>query len=198
MGDLKHFDLKPFIEKYKLEYMIETGTCYGDGVAYGLQFGFKYIFSVELIDTFYKHSIARFANNDNVQIVNGTSEVGLQKILTENKIGNCLFWLDAHLPNFYEKENYSNDYKKDKQILIPLENELLTICKNKDVSNDVFIVDDLRIYETNNYQKGNWDGAIAAGVGGTVFIYKLLEKTHDIFKYMDDEGYLVCTPKERL
>lgn len=194
MGDLKHFDLNQFIQKHNVVDMIETGTYKGDAVAYALHFNLKNIYSVELIKEFYEHSSKRFENNKNVRIINSTSKEGLIQIFNNHSVGNCLFWLDAHLPNFYQKQ-YGDDYKKDKDLLIPLEEEIKIIIANKDVSNDVFIIDDLRIYETGSFQKGNWNGAIVAGVGGIDFIYKLLDQTHDIKKLYDDEGYILCTPK---
>jgi hypothetical protein len=194
MGDLAHFDLNNFVQKHGLEHMIETGTYKGDAVAYGIKFGFQKIYSIELLKEFYDDCCKRFENNKNVFIYNDTSENGLIEILRNNSVLKCLFWLDAHLPNFYKSE-YSSDYMKDKKLLIPLENELKIIVENKDVSGDVFIIDDLRIYETGNFQKGNWSGAIDAGVGGIGFIYDLLGKTHDIQKSYDDEGYIICTPK---
>lgn len=195
MGNLKHFNLEPYIKEYNILYMVETGTYYGDAVAYGLQFDFKKIFSVELLEEFYNHCEKRFENEKRVRLFNGTSQDGLFEILYGKNIGNTLFWLDAHLPDFYRKDKYDNDYGGNKSLLIPLEEEIEIIVNNKDVSNDVFIIDDLRIYEKGGFKKGNWNGVIAAGVGGIDFIYKLLGETHDIQKLYDDEGYILCTPK---
>jgi hypothetical protein len=194
MGSLDHFNLNNYIQKYNIEYLIETGTYKGDAVQYALQFNLKNIYSVELIKEFYEYSSKRFENNKNVKIINNTSKKGLIEILSKKEIKNCLFWLDAHLPNFYQKQ-YGGDYNKNKELLIPLEDEIKTIIANKNISNDIFIIDDLRIYEIGNFQKGNWNGVIIAGVGGIDFIYELLGKTHTIQKLYDDEGYIICTPK---
>jgi len=195
MGNLKHFELNKYIQKYEIEYMIETGTYLGDAVAYALNYNFKAIYSVELIKEYYDLSCERFKNNINVLLFNNTSQNGLEKIFSDHNIEHCLFWLDAHLPNFFKKE-YNSDYKNNKDLLIPLENEIRIIVSNKEISNDVFIIDDLRIYESGNFQKGGWDDVINAGVGGIEFIHELLGKTHDIEKLYDGEGYIVCTPKK--
>jgi hypothetical protein len=197
MGDLSHFNLNNYVLRYGLKYMIETGTYKGDAVAYGLNFGFEKIYSIELLKEFYDNCYKRFENNEKVYIYNGTSENGLIEILQNNVVTECLFWLDAHLPNSYTS-GYGSDYVKDKNILIPLENELKIIVENKNVSNDVFIIDDLRIYETGNFQKGSWSVVIDAGIGGIDFIYQLLGNTHDIQRLYDDEGYIICTPKTNI
>ncbi len=194
MGELKHFNLNDYIQKYNIEYLIETGTYHGDAVEYALKFKFKKIYSVELLKENYEFSVNRFKNNEKIVLFNNTSRNGLLEILIKYEIGNCIYWLDAHLPNFYNKF-FGKNYKEEKDILIPLEEELKVIVANKDVSKDVFIMDDLRIYETGKFQAGNWNDAINAGVGGIDFIYNLLGKTHDIQKIYDDHGYILCTPK---
>ena len=45
--------------------------------------------------------------------------------------------------------------------------------KIRDISNYVFIIDDLRIYEDNNYEHGNWSDRKIYGGDGIDFIYNL-------------------------
>ncbi len=194
MGSLRHFNLKPFIQKYDINYMIETGTFQGDAVAYALEFNFKNIYTIELIKEYYEYCCKRFEGNKNVVLLNNNSKDGLLEIFKKYDVGNCIYWLDAHLPNLYNK-SYSGNYLNEKEILIPLEEELKIIVSNKNISNDVFIIDDLRIYENGNFQAGNWSDAINAGVGGINFIYEILGKTHTIEKLYDDHGYILCIPK---
>lgn len=194
MGSLRHFDLKYYIEKYNIEFLIETGTYKGDAVAYALQFNLKNIHSVELIENFFHESNNRFKNNNRVTIINNSSKNGLIEIFSKYSIGKCIFWLDAHLLNLYQNK-YSSDYKNKKELLIPLEEELKVIVQNKEFSNDVFIIDDLRIYERGNFRNGEWLKVIESGHGGIEFIFNLLEKTHTIQRIYDDEGYILCLPK---
>lgn len=194
MGELKHFNLKLFLDKYKIDTLIETGTYKGDAVAHALQFEFKKIYTIELIEEFFNESVNRFKNNNKITLINNNSKEGLVEIFSKYNVGNCLFWLDAHLPNLYQNK-YSGDYKNKKELLIPLEEELKVIIQNKDVSNDVFIMDDLRMCERGNYRAGNWEGVINAGVGGINFIFNILGNTHNIERIYDDHGYVLCTPK---
>jgi len=110
-----------------------------------------------------------------------------------------LFWLDAHLPDFYDN-SFGNDYLNNKEIFIPLEKELRIIKESKNIENDVFIIDDLRIYEKGNYQSGNWDGVLKneKTSSGVNFIYDILSDTHTIVKDYRHEGYIICQPKKNL
>lgn len=197
MGNLSHFNLKDYIQKYNSKFLIETGTWRGAAVEYALTFGFEKIYSIELLKEYFDSCVEKFKKYDNVVLLNGKSPECLIEILKNNDIKNTIFWLDAHLPDQYDKTIPSN-YKENDELLIPLKSELKNIVENKDVSNDVFIMDDLRIYEKGGFSKGEWSKVIKSGHGGIEFVFDLLEKTHDIQRIYDDEGYILCTPKNKL
>ena len=194
MGSINKFDLSDYMNKYNSKYFIETGTYKGDGLSYAKSFKFDKIFSIEILEEFHNMNIVRFKDDKNITLINKNSVDGLKEILTKNNIGNTIFWLDAHLPSFYSNE-YGTDYTIEKDILIPLEEELNIIINNKDISNDVFIIDDLRIYERGNFRNGEWLDVISSGFEGINFINKILSETHNITKSYDDEGYIICLPK---
>jgi hypothetical protein len=194
MGSINNFNLQDYINKYNSDCFIETGTYKGYGLSYAKSFPFDKIFSIEIIKKFYDLNILNFKNDKNITLINNNSIDGLTEILTKNNIGNTIFWLDAHLPSFYSDE-YSTDYVSDKNTLIPLEEELIVIKKYKDITNDVFIIDDLRIYEKGNFKNGEWLDVINSGFEGINFIYNILSETHNITKLYNDEGYIICTPK---
>ena len=78
-----------------------------------------------------------------------------------------------------------------------MEEEIILIKNKKDIKNDVFIIDDLRIYEKGNFEGGNWLDVINTNIyTGIDFIHNLLGKTHDIMKDYRNEGYIICTPKK--
>ena len=195
MGELRKFNLNEYIEKYNISFLIETGTWRGDAVEFALGFKFEKIFTIELLKNYYDDCVEKFRGNKNVVLLNGTSPECLIQILKENDIGNTIFWLDAHLPDQYDKSIASN-YRDNDELLIPLKGELKSIVGNKDVTNDVFIMDDLRIYERGSFRKGEWSKVIDSGHGGIDFIFELLGDTHDIQRIYDDEGYILCTPKK--
>lgn len=193
MGTLNLFPLSSYIETYRIENFVETGTYKGEGLEYASRFNFKKLFSVELMEVFYNESFGRFSEDGRITILKDNSVEGLDKI-TSGMNERCLFWLDAHLPNHYDP-SYGDDYKGQKKLLIPLEDELRTIKKNKDISNDVFIMDDLRIYKDGNYQSGIWEGSEETKINGIDFIHQILSETHNIQEDLRDEGYLICTPR---
>ena len=85
------------VSKYKkdLSVFIETGTDHGDGVQVALNLGFDKIYSIELSESLYSHCKSRFAGNDNVHLICGSSEIELPKLL-EQIDEPFLLWLDAH------------------------------------------------------------------------------------------------------
>ena len=197
MGSLSIFDLKNFIDDYKSTIFVETGTYMGDGIGYANKFNFQKLYSIELIEEFYNKCKNKFIHENKINLINDNSINGLNIILNEIKNDDrVLFWLDAHLPNFY-KDTYDNDYVYNKKILIPLEEEIILIKNKKDIKNDVLIIDDLRIYEKGDFVGGNWLDVINTNIyTGIDFIHNLLGKTHDIIKDYRNEGYIICIPKK--
>lgn len=194
MGSINKFNLTEYIQKYNSKFFIETGTYKGYGLEFAKSFPFERLFSIEINKLFHTENLVKFNNDNNVTLINNDSINGLEDILKNNKVGNTIYWLDAHLPNFYSN-HYSSDYVNEKDTLIPLEEELKVIKKYKDITNDVFIIDDLRIYERGNFRSGEWLDVINSGFEGIEFIHQLLSDTHDIHKNYEDEGYIICLPK---
>ena len=196
MGSLKRFDLNRIIKDYNIAYLFETGTFLGDGVAYAQQSNFKKIFSVEIIPQIAADARKRFANDTSVEIITADSISALQKTLpTLNE--NIIFWLDAHFPGadagltHYDADN-------NEELRLPLTKELATISKLRVNNNDVFILDDLRIYEDGPYELGNVPtDALPKTNRNLNFVYEYFDKSHFIIKSYLDEGYTILFPKKR-
>ncbi len=95
-------------------------------------------------------------------------------------------WLDAHFPGAdFGKSAYNSI--ADKNLRIPLESEMRKICQLRDVTKDIFIIDDLRIYEDGPFQNGNWSERLKIGGSGIGFVYDLLDKTHHILSDYGDK-----------
>jgi hypothetical protein len=195
MGTLRSFNITYYIEKYNTKTFIETGTYMGDGLSYANEFNFEKLYSIEMLENFYDYCNNKFNVYPKIKLINNNSVDGISEILPLIKNDRCLYWLDAHLPDYYDK-SFGKDYDNNKKIFIPLEEEIFLLKSNKDISKDVFILDDLRIYEKGNFQSGNWDyysGNLKPY--GCSFIYDLLDETHNIQKDYRHEGYIICTPK---
>ncbi len=195
MGRLSRFDLKRIIKEYKTTNLFETGTFWGDGVAYASQFQFNKIISVEIIPEIARKAKARFAEVAIVDIVEADSVSALGKQLPLLK-GNTVFWLDAHFPGADAKlADYASG--EDGQFRLPLNKELELINKYRKCFQDVLILDDLRVYEDGPFQNGLVPpDAMPGGERSIDFVYQYFESTHYIFKSFLDEGYVLLFPKK--
>lgn len=194
MGHIDRFDIKSFVNDYGVNYFVETGTGLGVSLEYVLQFEFSRIFSIEIVKELYDKAKEKFKNN-NCTLINDNSKDGLTHILNNIEKGGILFWLDAHFPGA-DFGLTSYDSTTDGETRIPLESELRAIVNVRDVSGDVFVIDDLRIYEDNNYSGGNWSDRRRLGGDGIGFIYELFDETHNIERDLRDQGYIILTPKK--
>ena len=73
-----------------------------------------------------------------------------------------------------------------------LEAELKIISENRDITNDVFIIDDLRIYA--DLPGGSWEFRSTAGAENHDFIETLIGKTHLLVEHHQDQGYMLGFP----
>jgi hypothetical protein len=193
MGAIYHHDVSSYIKKYDLEYYVETGTGQGDCLTFALKHKFKGFYSVEIYPQIYEIAKNKFKNFVNCEILQGNSYEKLPEILTQLE-GNILFFLDAHFPGAdFHFETY--DSTKDYDTRLPLKKELETIKINRSNNKDVFIIDDLRVYEDNNYTDGNWSLRKEVGGDGIDFVYELFGQSHNIEKDLRYQGYLILTPK---
>jgi hypothetical protein len=110
-------------------------------------------------------------------------------------MSSTLFFLDAHFPDSYS-DKYNREFIRDdpNYIKIPLEGELRIICKNRNVSKDIIVIDDIRIYKDGPFQNGNFENKSLHGGNNLDFVYELLDETHYIIESYMCEGYLICFP----
>lgn len=179
MGFLRRHPISLWREKYDLNVFVETGTYRGQGVRTALQHGFPEVYSIEINDKYYNRAIANFSN-DPVVIIKGDTINEIGRLSTSIQFSNVLFWLDAHLPA-------TSGYKQSISVntKFPLKIELTEIAANKNISNDVFLIDDLHLHEVVKYRRSNIN-----------FIFDILSETHDIKRDIRDQGYIICLPKE--
>jgi len=201
MGSMNIFDVNYIKNKFNINYFIETGTGIGNSLKYVLEETkenkFDEYISIEISKTLYEKclSIKEKYNNYNIKLINSNSPEGLSEILSVIPIDkNIFFWLDAHFPDA-DHNNASYTSIKDKNIRIPLEEEIKIIKENRKNCKDYFIIDDLRIYEDGNFEGGNWKDRVHYGGDGIQFIHDAFSDTHEITKLFNHEGYIVLIPK---
>lgn len=198
MGQLHEaVDLNYIVSNYKIQALVETGTGLGSTVDHFAQrFPDLEVYTIESEGEIYLQAVSNLAKYPNVECFFGTSAESLPSILMsiQNK-DNVLFWLDAHFPGAdFGLSTYGGT--EDKDLRLPLESELRLIVEERDVSSDIFVIDDLRVYEDGPFQDGNWADRLLYGGDGIDFIIELLGATHVIARLYHQQGYVVATPKD--
>lgn len=137
----------PFSD-YRNTVFVETGTFRGDGVAKALQSGFSNVISFEVKKDLYDQCVRRFANDDRVTIVHGSSASILLDHI-KNITVPITFWLDGH---------YSCGITGyDTQNICPLLKELDQI-KHHSIKTHTILIDDRRLMvdSTNDGMDGKF------------------------------------------
>lgn len=193
MGSISHFDLQGICKEFNLTHFVETGTGSGGGTKHVTDVvKLDSYHTIELNKGFYNQSQIVLAGLPKVYQYHGTTKEQLPVALSNITNGNILFWLDAHLPELHGGATFNS---LDNKIKIPLQDELEIIHRLRPNSKDVFICDDLRIYEDGPFQSGNWTGRHAYGTNGIGFIETLFNATHIITKDFRAEGYIILKPR---
>ena len=196
-------NLQNTFEDFQIQNYVETGTggildSYGQNSLLQVsQLKIKNLkmHSIEILDRIYKEAVNYFKNNKNVFIHYGNSHDELPKVLDELDENPTVFFLDAHFPDSYRDKHNREIIKDDPDyIKIPLEGELCILCQKRDVSKDIIVIDDIRIYKEGPYENGNFENKALHGGESLDFVYELLDKTHIVVESYLQEGYLICFP----
>lgn len=198
MGHIDRFNLQDYIDNYDTSVFVETGTGMGVSLKHALQFPFAEFHTIEIMEELYNKVKEELKENTTCNFVNNNSKDGLKEILSSvDADKNITYWLDAHFPGAdFGLAGTSYGSTSDKDVRIPLESELRMIKEIRDTKNDVFVIDDLRIYEDGPFTGGNWSQRRQLGGDGIGFINELFEETHEIHKDFRDQGYIVLLPKK--
>ena len=191
MGRINHpINLEKLVKVLNLKNFVESGTgdCSSMKIAADLNL-FENLYGIDLDEDLYNRAVSMFKSS--VKMYNGYSKDEMLKIVGELSDRPTLFWLDAHFPGAdYKGVKY--DAEKDDSKRIPLEAELKIISENRDITNDVFIIDDLRIYA--DLPGGSWEFRSTAGAENHDFIETLIGKTHLLVEHHQDQGYMLGFP----
>lgn len=195
MGELFLHDLNGYISNGNKTF-VETGTGKGTGIEYAKKHDFTKLYSIEIMEVLYQECVRKFGGDDRINLINDNSIDGLSGILPIIKNEKTVFWLDAHFPGAdFQLGGYDDEHPK--HIKNPLEAEINIITTNKDTSQDVFILDDLGLYEPGKYQMSNAklkEYREKLGLNNQ-FIYDKFQDTHNIRKDFRHQGFLIMEPK---
>jgi hypothetical protein len=146
--DPEGIDLKKIANNKKFKYFIETGTGYGGAVEGAIKSEvFDKIISIELNPELVEYCRDKFKDNTNVEIVTGSSDVELPKILEEID-GNFILMLDAH--------NSGGPHIGESMLTyLPKEMEELVKFKSK-MENSILLIDDMGWFIPKNHNGGDF------------------------------------------
>ena len=207
MGLLREHKLTDYIDRYNLKYYFETGTGKAECLEYALRYPFEEYWTVDIDEDLIEESFNKFKNmSKNINLLIGKSTEILDEYVPQiPKESPTLFYLDAHFPGAdFQKCTYEESIREHKKDAFPLEEEVDVILEKRDVSKDVFIIDDLVLYEEGDYACLNegciWEyGWLQEELDlktDSKFLYEKFEKTHDFKKDLRSQGYLIITPKQ--
>ena len=194
MGQLNEaIEVKNVLDFYGIKNFVETGTGLAEVVraVHDVDSSLT-IHTIEVVPEIYEQNNIRFSYLKKVNWHLGESAQILSEVVPTLE-GNTLFWMDAHFPGAeVGLSSYGDEKDIDKRL--PLRKELETILENRDVSNDVIVIDDLRIYEDGPFETGNWDERSKYGGDGIEFIEKLFEDTHYVGRSYNAQGFVILFP----
>jgi len=194
MGQLNEaIQIKNVLDFYDIKNFVETGTGKAEVVQTVVEADDTLnVHTIEVIPEIYDKNKINFSYLKDVNWHLGTSFDILPEILPDLK-GTTLFWMDAHFPGAdFGLSSYGDEKDDDKRL--PLKKELETIVENRDVTNDVFVIDDLRIYEDGPFGDGNWEDREKYGGDGIEFIEELFDETHYVVKSYNAQGSILLFP----
>ena len=207
MGLLKQHKLTDYIDRYNLKYYFETGTGKAECLEYALRYPFEEYWTVDIDEDLIEESFNKFKNmSKNINLLIGKSTEILDEYVPQiPKESPTLFYLDAHFTGAdFQKCTYEESIREHKKDAFPLEEEVDVILEKRDISKDVFIIDDLVLYEEGDFEclkvgcvwEYGWLQEELDLKTDSKFLYEKFEKTHDFKKDLRSQGYLIITPKQ--
>ena len=194
MGQLNEaIQVKNVLDFYNIDNFVETGTGAAEVVRSisNIKSDLN-IHTIEIIEEIFNKNKISNSYLTNVNWHLGQSSEVMPEILPQLE-GNTLFWLDAHFPGAdFGLASYGDEEDLDKRL--PLRSELEIIVDGRDVSNDVFVIDDLRVYEDGPFETGNWAERNLYGGDGIAFIEDLFEDTHFVVRSYNKQGFVILLP----
>lgn len=147
-GSLQNNELFEDIPEDMRKVFIETGT-YKGVTCRMVSPHFEKVCTIEIFEPLYRESLASFKNYDNIEAHLGDSVDILPQLYDSYKDG-AVFYMDAHVSGWDSSHNPEHP--------VPLLKEIEVINK-KPLGPSLFIVDDLRLWKT-----GEWQGISNSGI----------------------------------
>lgn len=192
-------DIKPakaLVDIFELETLVETGSWRGDSIAYALnELHMVDAVSIELSDAYHSQCVNRFEGDRRVMLHKGRSHIVMQAAVM-NITSNCLVWLDAHIPDYYECQ------VEDPMDVYPVPAEIRALKRHLvTFDSSVIICDDLFLIPGDDNPCWGGPGSVEpearqAKHTSLTEIMSLLQQTHHCEVFTDTpQGFLVASPR---
>jgi len=201
MGSIQIFSLTEYIEKFKCKTYVETGTGAAECLTHAVTFPFKKYYTIDIDGELIEKAEATFNNPKITFIHNYSSEALKELVPTLPKDEPVLFFLDAHFPGAdFHKISYEESIRQFQDEAFPLLNEIKIIKNLRDISKDVFIIDDWKLYDdTLQYEFPGWQyKGLQEELGLITSPQEILNEFKDNHDYqinLRHQGFLIATPK---
>ncbi len=199
MGTLSRIGLRDLVHAHDLNTLVETGTGHGHSVISALQVPeLRVIHSIEVDHETWHRNTVVFSNEPRVSIHRGESAALLPKIIEGLAPASRVLWfLDAHFPGSGRLEPLPMKLKGSAQQTAPVEPEVAMILGHRKASTawDVFVVDDLCLFEPGEFEHDAHDLRLMLDLGGLGWLEEVIGDTHTFTRVMRDGGYLIARPK---
>lgn len=200
MGDLHKHPVGLLQAEYLLDAFVETGLGPpARGLRTALKIPFRKLRSIEVLAEIATAAGAAIAHDlpkhrHRWEILLGDSADVIPTLLEDNRLGQrILWWLDAHYPDHYPEGPTPKGTDP-----VPLVREVRAIVEDGRHQDDVFLMDDWRIFGGHHFAAGvlpsNARGVFPAPPEHAGEILELLEPTHQVFLDHRDGGYLIGLP----
>ena len=216
MGDIRRLPMQRWCDEYELNTFVETGVDGGAAMIAALKRGYRRAISIEIMLGQVERASRNIANTcpdeaHRWEIRLGDSVEVLPELLRENYFQamdtRVLFWLDAHYPERYQRGADSAPHGPVKEspelgTRLPLLEEVTALTNGpRDISRDVIVIDDWRVYAEIENESGplpaflrTEDGTLPERTHGKK-ILQALSMTHNVRLDLRDGGYLICLPR---
>ncbi len=187
MGKLSDYNLDRLIGDFGCRVLVETGTGRGEALAFAAKSGFSQIFSIESDHKAALAAALAHVRDHRITVINAKITRGLGEALAEmDPALPALFWLNAPA------------LRKDAPPgRLGLEADLRFLAGARDLSRDIFLLNDVRLYMDGPFEAGPAEaGSLPpAALRSLDFFDEILEASHTITVLPQNTGLLSAFPR---
>jgi hypothetical protein len=199
MGSAANGGLAQLVATHGITCFVEGGTGWGQGVRDALAIpALAQIHSVEIDLQTFQRNQRWFKHEPRVTLYHGDTRDVFPMLSSRTFRREAVVWfLDAHFPGSGKAvpEPMLPLPAVPPRDIIPLVDEVIAITEGRDVSRDVFIIDDRCLWEAGDYEGGDEVLLRDALHSDDLVTVERMLHAHLATRYWNDKGYLILTPR---